>query len=80
MELERIRPTVLRATFHAYELASLVAAARYVVDTAPDDVPAESLAQLGALLADYDRQLHGLSAAPPPGGPAGAGGHGREPM
>ena len=39
MELERIRPLVLRGTFHAYELAALVAAARYVVESAPSEVP-----------------------------------------
>ncbi|MFD9129162.1 hypothetical protein [Kitasatospora sp. NPDC059571] len=65
MELERVRPAVLRGTFHAYELAALVAAARYVVDTAPDDVPAESLDQLAQLLADYDRQLRELASAAP---------------
>ncbi|WP_037603859.1 hypothetical protein [Streptacidiphilus rugosus] len=60
MELERLRPTVLRGTFHAYELAALVAAARYVVTTAPADVPAESLDQLRQLLDDYDQQLRQL--------------------
>ncbi|MCU7827254.1 hypothetical protein [Kitasatospora sp. DSM 101779] len=65
MELERVRPAVLRATFHAYELAALVAAARYVVDTAPDDVPAEALEQLAQLLADYDRQLRTLPTTAP---------------
>lgn len=64
MELERLRPRVLRGTFHAYELASLVTAARYVVDRAPDDVPAESLDELRQLLADYDEQLRGLAVTP----------------
>ncbi|GAA2813319.1 hypothetical protein GCM10010441_42510 [Kitasatospora paracochleata] len=68
MELERVRPAVLRVTLHAYELAALVAAARYMVDTAPDDVPTESLHQLAQLLADYDRQLRTLPAAVPPTG------------
>ncbi|MFJ9770795.1 hypothetical protein ACIRVF_06095 [Kitasatospora sp. NPDC101157] len=62
MELERIRPLVLRGTFHAYELAALVAAARFVVETAPADVPQEALDQLTHLLADYDRQLRELAA------------------
>ncbi|AXK32862.1 hypothetical protein DVA86_09575 [Streptomyces armeniacus] len=64
MELERVRPRVLRGTFHAYELASLVTAARYVVDRAPADVPVESLDELRHLLADYDDQLRDLSVAP----------------
>lgn len=65
MQLERLRPAVLRGTFHVYELSALVAAARYVVDSAPADVPDESLAQLRQLLSDYDRQVHNLPAPPP---------------
>ena len=60
MELERIRPLVLRGTFHAYELAALVAAARYVVESAPAEVPAEAVDQLNRLLADYDQQVRNL--------------------
>jgi hypothetical protein len=60
MELERVRPMVLRGTFHAYELAALIAAARYVVEAAPADIPAESLDQLNELLAGYDAQVRGL--------------------
>ncbi|WP_405663578.1 MULTISPECIES: hypothetical protein [unclassified Streptomyces] len=62
MELERLSPTVLRGTFHAYELAALVSAARYMVETAPVDVPQESLDQLRQLLADYDQQLRKATA------------------
>ncbi|MFI6284839.1 hypothetical protein ACIBCM_08795 [Streptomyces sp. NPDC051018] len=61
MELERIRPMVLRATFHAYELAALTAAARYVVESAPPEIPADALRQLERLLADYDAQVRNLS-------------------
>lgn len=60
MELERIRPQVLRGTFHAYELASLVTAARYVVESAPSEVPPEALEQLSRLLADYEQQVRSL--------------------
>ncbi|WP_031147127.1 hypothetical protein [Streptomyces erythrochromogenes] len=62
MELERLRPTVLRGTFHAYELAALTAAARYVVESSPADVPEESIGQLTHLLAEYDEQIRKLSA------------------
>jgi len=63
-----MRPTVLRGTFHVYELAALIAAARYVTRSAPAEVPAGSLEQLQQLLDDYDRQvrdLFGRAGAPP---------------
>ncbi len=66
MKLERVRPTVLRATFHAYELAALIAAVRYVVDLAPTDMPAESVGQLRQLLGDYDQQVRQLAPDPHP--------------
>lgn len=56
LRLERIRPRVFQATLHAYELATLLAAARYVVELAPEELPEESLQQLRGLLDDYDRQ------------------------
>ncbi|MFE9258727.1 hypothetical protein [Streptomyces sp. NPDC006879] len=61
MELERVRPMVLRGTFHAYELAALTAAARFVVESAPAEVPKESLDQLAQLLSEYDQQVRRLS-------------------
>lgn len=63
MELERIRPTVLRGTFHTYELAALVAAARYVAESAPAEVPSESLDQLRQVLEEYDQQVRKLTVA-----------------
>jgi hypothetical protein len=66
VKLERLRPTVLRATFHAQELAALIAAVRYVADQAPADVPAESVRQLRQLLGDYDQQVRQLTADPQP--------------
>ncbi|MFP3989014.1 hypothetical protein U9R90_16255 [Streptomyces sp. E11-3] len=56
MHLEWARPGVLRATAHAYEFASLVAAGRYVVESAPPDMPEEALADLRRILDDYDVQ------------------------
>ena len=61
MELERVRPAVLRVTLHAYELAGLMAAVRYVVDSAPSEVPDAAREQLRGLLADYDQGLHRLA-------------------
>ena len=68
MELERLRPTVLRATLQAYELAALMAAARYVVESAPGDVPDGARDQLRDVLTDYDAQLRRLFT--PTGPPA----------
>ena len=65
MELQRVRPTVLRATFHVYELGALIAAARYVTEFAPAAIPAESLDQLRQILDDYDQQVHNLEATRP---------------
>ncbi|MFF7727687.1 hypothetical protein [Streptomyces sp. NPDC008001] len=62
MQLEWARPGVLRMTAHAYELAALIAAARYVAEAAPRELPEEALEQLKAVLDGYDAQasrLHG---------------------
>jgi hypothetical protein len=63
VELERVRPTVVRVTLHAYELAGLMAAVRYVVDSAPPEVPDAAREQLRGLLADYDEGLRRLAPA-----------------
>ncbi|MBB1254146.1 hypothetical protein [Streptomyces alkaliterrae] len=62
MRLEWERPGVLRVTTHAYEFATLVAAARHVSEHTPDELPEEALDQLRQVLAEYDeqaRRLHG---------------------
>jgi hypothetical protein len=56
MRLEWARPGVLRVTSPAYEFAALVAAARYVADAAPPDMPEEAVEQLRRVLGEYDRQ------------------------
>jgi hypothetical protein len=66
VKLERVRPTVLRATFHAHELAALIAAVRYVTELAPPGMPAESVSQLRQLLGDYDQQVRQLAQDPHP--------------
>ncbi|MFD7326307.1 hypothetical protein ACFV9D_35425 [Streptomyces sp. NPDC059875] len=69
MQLEWARPGVLRATAHALEFAALVAAARYVAESAPSDLPEEALEELRRVLDDYDTQARRLHEAPPrPGG------------
>jgi hypothetical protein len=52
VQLERVRPSVLRLTLHAYELAALIAAARLVAEK--DELPEEASEQLRQVLASYD--------------------------
>ncbi|PCG83121.1 hypothetical protein CIB93_26180 [Streptomyces sp. WZ.A104] len=68
MHLEWARPGVLRVTGHAFEFAALVAAARFVAESAPSDIPEESLEQLRHVLSDYDTQARHLRDLPPPDG------------
>jgi hypothetical protein len=46
-----------RLTLHAYELAALTAAARWVVDGAEGDLPDEARSQIRRVLAEYESQL-----------------------
>ena len=57
MQIERVRPTVLRVTLHAYELATLAAAARWAADGAEGELDAETREQLDDVLAGYDDAL-----------------------
>ncbi|WP_432196573.1 hypothetical protein [Streptomyces sp. bgisy027] len=69
MHLEWARPGILRATAHPFEFAALVAAARFVAESPPSDIPAESLEQLRHVLRDYDTQARRLHDTPAPDGP-----------
>lgn len=57
MRIERLRPTVLRVTLHAYEMAALAAAARWVADGAEGELKPEIREQLDDVLAGYDEAL-----------------------
>lgn len=62
MKIERIRPAVLQVTLSAYELAALMAAARWVAEGAKGELAPEALEQLRQVLASYEaasRQLRG---------------------
>jgi hypothetical protein len=61
VRLERVRPTVVRATMHVHELAVLMATARHLADGTPEDVPEEAREQLRSLLENYDEQVRRLS-------------------
>ncbi|WP_267243872.1 hypothetical protein [Streptomyces sp. PR69] len=65
MVLDWARPGVLNITSHAYEFAALVAAARYVAEAAPADIPPEALRQLRGILDDYDTQMARLRDGAP---------------
>jgi predicted DNA-binding transcriptional regulator YafY len=62
MTVERLRPTVLRVTFHAYELSALVAAARWVAEGAEGELPKEAVDQLRQVLGNYDAEVRRLDA------------------
>ena len=64
MRLERLRPTVLRITVHSYELATIIATLRWMVEVKPEDVPAESVQIVRTLLTDYERELAHLDDPP----------------
>ncbi|MFQ5891005.1 MAG: hypothetical protein ACE5JR_13320 [Gemmatimonadota bacterium] len=54
MRVERLTPTVLRLTLHAYEMAALLAVARWAVQGAEGELPPEAIDQLRTILDSYD--------------------------
>jgi len=63
VQLERVRPTVLRLTLHAYELAALIAAARLVAQKGEEELPEEAAEQLRQVLVSYDEASRRPDAA-----------------
>jgi len=63
MQIERVRPAVFQITLHAYELATLVAAARVVALGAEAELNPEARGQLQTVLADYDEAFRRAKAA-----------------
>jgi hypothetical protein len=63
MVVERLRPTTFQLTLGAFELAALVAAARWVTGGAEGELTAEARDQLRGVLASYDEQWKRLNAA-----------------
>jgi predicted DNA-binding transcriptional regulator YafY len=61
MTVERLRPTVLRVTLHAYELSALLAAARWVAEGAEGELPKEATDQLRQVLDSYDAEVRRLA-------------------
>jgi hypothetical protein len=63
MQIERVRPAVFQITLHAYQLATLVAAARVVALGAEAELNAEARGQLQTVLADYDEAFRRAKTA-----------------
>lgn len=57
MKIERLGPTALRLTLHAYEMAALAAAARWAADGAEGELKPAIRDQLAGVLDDYDDAL-----------------------
>ena len=57
MKIERARPTRFVVEFHAYELAKLIAAARWAIEAGADDLPDEAVVDLEQIVASYDDEL-----------------------
>jgi hypothetical protein len=57
MKIERIRPAILQVTLSAYELAAIMAAARWVVEGAEGELAPEAVEQLEQVLASYEAAL-----------------------
>lgn len=66
MRIEHPKPTVLRVTFHAFELSALVAAARWVVEGAEGELPEEAREQIKQVLENYDREMRRSAESPRP--------------
>lgn len=65
MRIERTKPTVFQVTLHAYELAALIAATRWVVGGAEGELPAEAVEQLRKVLDSYDVESRRLGSQEP---------------
>jgi hypothetical protein len=63
VKVERVRPSVLCITLHVYEMATLVAAARWAMENGADELPPESLEQLRLVLESYDGAIRAIDVA-----------------
>lgn len=61
MQLERPRPAVLRVTLSVYEMAALIAAARWTLEGGQGELTTEARDQLRQVLVNYDEATTRLS-------------------
>ncbi|RIK43084.1 MAG: hypothetical protein DCC55_06775 [Chloroflexi bacterium] len=64
MQIQQIRPTLLQLTVHSFELATLVAAARWVAGGCEGELPPEAVEQMRQVLARYDEAWQQHQEAP----------------
>ncbi len=67
MRIGRSEAAVFQVTIGAYELAALVAAARWVLEGAEGELPPEARDQLRETLESYDAEARRLRMDQPPG-------------
>ncbi|MCH9652001.1 MAG: hypothetical protein K0U98_27475 [Deltaproteobacteria bacterium] len=61
MFVERLRPMTFQVTLHAMELATLISAARCVVEGRQGELTPEARGQMKRVLEGYDRQHRRLA-------------------
>jgi hypothetical protein len=55
MQIQQIRPTLIQLSIHSFELATLVAAARWIADGCEETLPQTAVDQLRQVLTHYDQ-------------------------
>ncbi|MDX1664577.1 MAG: hypothetical protein R3272_12345 [Candidatus Promineifilaceae bacterium] len=61
MRIEQSRPLTYQVSLHAYELAALIAAARWVVEGGQGELPPGAVDQLRQVVDSYDRATRRLT-------------------
>lgn len=56
MQIEPVDSTKYRVTLHAYELAALMSAARWIAEGAEGELPNKAKEQLSRILNSYDAE------------------------
>lgn len=59
LKIERLRPAVLRVTLHAFELSTVMAAARWAAEGGEGELTEQARDQLRQVLASYDAEIRG---------------------
>ncbi|MEZ4735091.1 MAG: hypothetical protein R3E79_48970 [Caldilineaceae bacterium] len=70
MQIQQLRPTQIQLTLHSFELATLIAAARWISDGCVGELPAAAIEQIQQVVKHYDnawqqQQPSSISSAAP---------------